>query len=489
MKLLAEHRTPALLVLITLFTGSGLYAQQSNSLYLMHGLPQSSFLNPAVQIKCRWFLGIPGFSSTHMAYNNTAFTYMDLSEGNTWNLEEVESQMHRRDLYGSELGLQLFAIGHRRNYNYFTFSVDDRAHVYQTVPRNLASTAIYGNFPSAGDYTAFNGFNSYSIYLRQYTFGVSRVVNTSLKVGIRLKLLFGKAGISTGPAEIGLHTDENNFDLLADGNYLLNASLPITVDLDGEGNITGITWNQINYAEFLLNRANPGIALDLGIIYRYDPKLTLSASLLDVGGLRWRTELNNISSEGTFVYDAIESNGDVISTDFLNQFLDTLQNALYVTVDQQAYSSLLPAQLLLGASYQLRENLSLGVVNRNLLLRSKIHSSITLSASTNLTRRLMGSLSWSYLNRSLKNLGGVLALQGEGFQFHLASDNILGFFQPFDTRTINFRLGFNVLFGCPRTKREEMESESYAGNSPMGDCSWSSTQKVRKKRYKKATRY
>ena len=272
-------------------------AQQSNSIYLMHGIPQSNFMNPAVQIKCRWFLGIPAFSSIHMAYSNTAFTYMDLTEGNSWNLEQVEAQMHRVDLYGSELSVQLLALGHRYKSNYFSFSVDDRSHIYQTIPGDLAATAIYGNYPSAGTYTGFNAFKTYGIYLRQYTLGASRVISRSLNVGIRLKLLFGKAGISTGRTDIGLSTDENNFDLLADGNYQLNSSFPLTVEQDADGNITDISINEINYPSFLLNRGNPGLAMDLGIVYRYDPKLTLSASLLDVGGLFWRTELNKVSSE------------------------------------------------------------------------------------------------------------------------------------------------------------------------------------------------
>lgn len=473
--------------MIILFTVFHLEAQQSNSMYLMHGIPQNSFLNPAVQIKCRWFLGIPGLSSTHISYSNTAFTYMDLTEGNTWNLEEVESQMHRRDLYSGELSLQLIAIGHRLKSYYFTFSVDERAYMNQTVPGDLVNTAVYGNYPVAGTYTAFNGLKSYGSYLRQYTLGASRVINRSLKLGIRFKLLFGKAGISTGRTDMGLYTDENNFDLLADGNYVFNASLPMTVEQDADGNITGITWNEVNYADFLLNRANPGIALDLGVIYRYDPKLTLSASLLDVGGLRWRTELNNITSEGTFVYEAIENSGDVISDAFLDHFIDTLQSAFDVTVNQQAYSSPLPAQLFLGASYQLREKFMLGVVNRNLILRSKLHSSLTLLATADLSSRVQGTLSWSYLNRSIKNLGAVLSLQGEGFQFFLASDNLMGFMQPFDTRTINFRMGFNFLFGCPRNKQEELEAASYTGNPLTGNCSWSAKQKTRKRRSKKRT--
>lgn len=485
MRYFADHRKLVVITLIILFTGHRAWGQQSNSMYLMHGIAQSNFLNPAVQIKCSWFLGIPGLSSTHMSYSNTAFTYMDLSEGNRWNLEQVESQMHRRDLYGSELSLQLLAIGHRRKANYFTFSVDDRAHVYQTIPRNLASTAVYGNFPNAGNYTAFNGLRSYGTYLRQYTLGASRVISRKLQAGIRLKVLFGKAGISTGRTDLGLRTDENNFDLLADGNYRINTSLPITVVQDMDGNITGITWNEVNYADFLLNRRNPGIAMDLGIIYRYDPKLTLSASLLDVGGLLWRKELNNISSEGTFIYESIEYSGDLISRAFLDHLIDSLQSAFDVTVTEQAYTSPLPAQLFLGASYQLREKLSLGVVNRNLLLRSKLHSSLTLSATTGLTQRIRATLSWSYLNRSIRNLGAVLSLQGEGFQFHMASDNLLGFFQPFDTRTLNFRMGFNILFGCPRTRKEEMESGYYSGNPLTGNCTWSGSPKKRKKKYRK----
>ena len=337
----------------------------------MHQIPQSSFLNPAVGINCRWFLGIPLFSSAHMSYGNTAFTYMDLTEGNAWNLEQVESQMHRRDLYGSEFSLQLFAIGYRHKSDYFSFSVDDRAFLYQTVPGDLVSMVVYGNYPVAGSYTAFDGFKSYGAYLRQYTLGASRVLGPSLKVGLRIKLLFGKGGISTGSTDIGLYTDENTFDLLADGNYVLNTSLPLTVEQDQDGNISGITWNEINYAELLLNRGNPGMALDLGIIYRYDPKLTLSASLLDVGGLLWRTDLNAISSEGTFVYESVESSGDVISRDFLDDFIDTLQNAFDATVSQQHYASFLPSQLFLGASYQLKEGLSLGLVNRQ---RSSCHT-------------------------------------------------------------------------------------------------------------------
>lgn len=479
------HRVVTILSAFILFLGTKSNAQQSNTFYLLHSVPQSNLLNPAVQIKCKWFLGIPGFSSTHISYSNTAFTYKDLTEGNQWNLEQVESQMHRVDLYGGELSLQLIALGHRYKSQYFTFSINERVNLYQTIPQDLAATVIYGNGPFAGSPAKFSAFRPYGIYLREYTFGVSKVLNRSLTAGIRAKFLFGKAGVSTGRSEIGMLTDENTFSLLAEGSYLLNSSMPVSLEQDADGNISGISLNEINYAQFLLNRGNPGIAVDLGIIYRYNSKLTLSASLLDLGALRWRTDLNTISSEGTFVYERIEPGGDAVSTSFLEEMIDTLQNSFYTTLSHQAYSSLMSSQLYLGWAYQLKEHFSVGMVNRNLILRSKLYSSLTLSATADLKKKVWGTLSWSYLNRNLRNIGAAIAIQGKGFQLHMASDNLLGFFQPFDTRTVNFRVGCNIMFACPRNKKEELEAASYAGNLAGGNCSWAYQKKLRRKRNKK----
>ena len=240
--------------------------------------------------------------------------------------------------------------------------------------------------------------------------------------------------------------------------------------------------------ELLLNRGNPGIALDLGVIYRYNEKLTLSASLLDIGMLRWRRDLNNITAEGNFIYEGIPAGVDVVSRVFLDEIIDSLQNAFNTNVSQNPYNALLPMQIYLGGSYQLKKHISIGMVNRNLLLRSKLHSSITFSATADLTKHALATLSWSYMNKSLKNLGGAIAWQGKGFQFHLASDNLLGFLQPFDTRTINLRVGCNILFGCPRNKKEKLEANSYGGSQLGGVCHWTVKQKLRKKRYKKRSR-
>lgn len=486
MKPACFHKTTILMAVLVWHLGFHASAQQANTQYLLHGTPQTSFLNPAVQIGCRWFVGIPALSSAHFSYSNTAFTYRDLSAGNRWNLEKVESQMHRVDFYGSELSLQLLAVGYRHKSSFYTFSVDEKAYLYQTVPLDLASVLVNGNGPAVGSYASFNAFRPYGSYLRQFSLGASRVVDRNLTAGFRIKLLFGKAGIYTGRSRVGLQTDESYFALQADGTYVLKSSMPVTVEQDGDGNITSITWNEIQYRDFLLNRGNAGIAVDLGIIYRYNPRLILSASLLDLGGIRWGTDINTLSSEGTLIYKGIEGSGAGSASAFLDEIIDTLQSSYTISLSQDPFMMLTPAQLFLGGSYRMREHLSLGLVNRNLFLRSKVHSSLTFSATADYEDRFSGTVSWSYLNRSLENIGLAITRQGPGFQFFLATDNVLGFFRPFDTRTLNLRAGCNLLLGCPRNKKEQMESASYRGIPAGGDCSWTDSQKQRKKRYKKA---
>lgn len=465
-----------------------LTGQQSNTFYLMHEVPQSGLLNPAVQLKCKWFVGIPVLNSMHVSYGNSAFTYQDLAGSDRWNLEGVFDQMHRVDLYSAALVLHPLSIGYRYRSFYFNFHISEKALLLQTIPRDLPEVMLYGNGPFVGESARFDALRPAGSYIREYALSVSKVLNPAWTVGARVKLHFGKANIYSGRSDLRLATEENSFDLLLEGDYTLNGSLPVTLAQDADGDITDITLNEVNYMQFLLNRGNPGFALDVGVIYRYDVRTTLAVSLLDVGFMRWRTDVHNVNGSGSFAFNGVDPGTDVISFDFLTEMGDSLINAYDYTVTRQPYTSYNPPQLYLGGSYQVKENLRVGVVNRNVILRNKVSSSLTLLAQVDLLDRFLATASWSYLNNSILNLGAGIAYYGKGFQFHLVSDNLPGFFFPFNTRTINLRAGFNVMFGCPRNKQEEMAGESYGRMPRGGDCSWSGKSKNRDKQLRKAAR-
>ena len=122
----------------------------------MHSVPQSNLLNPAVQLQCKWYVGIPVIASSHISYGNTAFTYNDLAGTDTWNLEGIFDQMHRVDLYSMEAYLHPVSIGYRHRSLYFTFNISEKLHAFQTVPKELAEITLYGNGPFVGETAPFN---------------------------------------------------------------------------------------------------------------------------------------------------------------------------------------------------------------------------------------------------------------------------------------------------------------------------------------------
>ena len=436
----------------------------------MHSVPQSNQLNPAVQASCKWYVGIPMLTSVHLSYGNTAFTYKDLAGTDTWNLEGTASQMHRRDLYTTEAGIELFAIGYRHRVNYFTFRVTERSQVYSVVPGELASMAVFGNGPAIGETQHFRSLRPAGYYQREYSLGVSRVMDRRLTAGARARLVFGKASLYPGSSDLRFYTDETTFNLLLDGDYTMKSSFPLTITQDTEGNITDIAVDDLNYAELLLNRGNPGVGIDLGIIYRLDQRTTLSASLLDLGLVRWRTDINTVQTSGTFDFRGVDPGTDVVSFEYFEEMIDSLLNSFSEEVTQQPYLSFMPVQLYLAGSYKLRENVTLGMVNRNVIFRSKLHSSFTMSVQTELADRFLATASWSYLNNSLVNLGAGIAYTGPGVQFHVVTDNVLGFFFPFNTRTLNLRAGVNLMLGCPRNRKKTIETENYGSMPDPESC-------------------
>ena len=485
-----SHHTILLLWIFALLGGAAsLRAQQANTLYLMHAVPQSNLLNPAVQIHCRYYVGIPLLSSIHFNYSNTAFTYKDLASTSTWNIEGIASQMHRRDLYTGEASLNFLAFGYRHKSLYFTFNVSERIRAYQIIPGKMAQMAVKGNWPYLGKTARFDGFRPGAYHIRDYSLGVSKVIGPYLTAGIRAKLLFGKANVSAGRSQLRASTREDNFALHVDGDYTLNASFPMTIEEDALGNISGITVPEIDPLDYMLNRGNVGIGLDFGLIYRYSDAISLSASILDLSLLRWKTDLNNVHGEGSFDYAGTDLNQNISSGDLINEIIDSLESSITTTTSLNPYTYVMPPQVFLAASYKYNEKISFGFVNRNVIYRSKLHSSFTLSGQAVLAGSFTGSLSWSYLNNSLLNAGVGIAWHGKGIQFHAVTDNLLGVFFPFNTRTLNLRAGINLMLGCPRNKKERLQEASYSFLPEGGDCPYpESREKSRRQRKKNVRR-
>jgi len=211
--------------------------------------------------------------------------------------------------------------------------------------------------------------------------------------------------------------------------------------------------------DYILNK-NHGAGIDLGVIYEYDDKITFAASLLDLGFIRWGSNTEQFNANSTVVFngvdlrDAIASGGD---TDFLGFLIDSLSEAIKFSNNQNPYTTTLMPKLFAGATYQLMPKLQVSGLTRTDFFDSRPHFSLTLGGMYSPLPFLHAKLSYSIMNWKFDHIGAGLVLGGKGGQFYIVADHIpvrwvhdtgTGTLWPYNARTVNFRIGVNLLFGC-----------------------------------------
>jgi hypothetical protein len=441
-----------LLLLFNLAHASG---QQNQQLFLMHYLGESNFLNPAVQSECNWFIGIPVFSSVHINYANSAFSVNQLltpDNSGLVNIDKVVNQLGRRSFIGAEFHTTLLALGYKRGDYYFDFSAMEKVNLPLTISRDIFGLLWNGNHNYEGSEAGLKGTAAYFNYYREYALGISKKTASNIFIGLKGKILFGKLNIATPSTNISLLTDENSYNLTLNGDFQSNLSLPVIIE-HPNGSIQSINLQDpLDYRGLLLNRRNWGFAADAGVILPYSKRLTLSASILDLGFIRWRSNQNNITASGNFFYDGFLSD-TVTSVTFVDDLINSFSDSMQLEVANASYTTFLPVKTYLGLKYEISPKLNAGGVFSSVIYRTKALTALTASIEYNPFGNVYILASYSLMYRSFKNFGLGFSVGKGPIQFYLISDNVAGLIWPLDTRNINLRFGLNINLGC--TQKEE----------------------------------
>ncbi len=451
------------LVTLLLLISCRLHAQQDNTLFFMHSLPQSNMVNPAVQIECKTFVGIPLLSSIHFNANSTGFSYNSFSPGATSvDLNRLTSGLFWWDYVTAEFHYNWIALGYRPNErDYYNFSVTEKVDMKLFFPKKLVMLARDGNTPYVGDeFTVRNpGINAF--YYREFSFGYSRKMDSRLTLGAHAKVLFGMAGVFTRRRPIHLNVDGNTYNLNADWNLRADAAGPMTVGYDANGYVNSIGVGAISPVAFLLNFRNVGLASDLGFIYHADV-LTWSGSVLDLGLIYWTAQTHRFRQDGSFVFSGATPANGTDPNAYIAMMRDSLNNQLRVKEAKGGFVSFLNPRAYVGATYPLSDHLNAGALLRTELYPGRPIMGTTLSLNAFGWKGFSGSVSYSAMNGSLRNIGLGFGVGSETFKIHLISDNVLAFFFPSSARNANIRFGMHLMLGCHEKKRSPSKS-SYNG--------------------------
>lgn len=450
-------------------------AQQNLTSYFMYGIPQSTKLNPATQPECNVFVGFPGISNIAVDVGNSSLNFNDVIQYNA----EIDSfitpfhpladkqafldNFRQINYIRSEFSADILSFGFRTgNDFYFTFHIAEKMKASVDYPKDLMNLVMNG-IDGSGLFD-LSGFGGKMRWYEEIAFGVSKKMDEELTIGGKAKFLFGRIDMEMKKQEILLESDP--YLLSVSSKFDLRGSFPF-MDVYKTGEVVdSFSFGDVESDELIntaLGRSNFGFGVDFGLHYRPIDELTVSASILDVGFIHWKENVNVFSQDSEFEFEGIEidlfSDEDEESdTSIFDELIDSLSNEMQITSASDPYNSMLTGKIFLGARYHLTEKVNFGLLTKAEIYRAKIYPQITLSANVKPTNWFSSSLTYSLLNGDLYNIGLGLNFRAGPLNLYFMSDTYPLVFTrgnpiPVYTRSFRFQFGLNLLFGCNKKKK------------------------------------
>lgn len=440
------------IALFSLFFMAKLSAQQALMLHSLTDLWHANTLNPAFSPEGkRIFVGLPAFTvdaehSGEVTYNDVFRkdgdrTIIDLSSAIGKLDAENNLNYHQRTetvSFGirSKNDLWGFQIGHAiQQSGYFDYS------------KSLAEVLWNGNAPYVGD-TLQIGPQTNIFDWHEWSAGISRRFG-KVNVGARAKYLTGASLLQTSDEHhtMTVYTDPDIYQLTLTTDYeFYTSSLISAIDTSGLGfNIVAGSFGSNPSTK------NGGFALDLGVDVKISNRLSVNASVLNLGGkITWTKDAHTFTSRAEYIYEGATIPGlDIINgTDNLDfdAKLDTLNDVFKFEKQSSTLESKLPFIATAGGTYKLSEQWALGLSAFYQEFDSRTNTAFGASARWTPLHWLSVGAMFGANNRSASNLGFNVVFKPGPLQIYLLSDNVLNSVAAYDSPAVNFRVGASLVF-------------------------------------------
>mgnify|MGYP001600826918 CR=1 FL=1 len=462
-----------IIILVLLLNGVGKVKAQPNTLYFLKGVPQTKDLNPARPgIDKGFYISLPLLSKIDISANTNNWSYNDILHRGTgamadsmvWDFKKYLSALGKNNFLMESAALTLLEFGYKKKGNFYAFSWSERQYAEPFFAKSLAELLYYGNAQYLGSTYHSGYFGVGAAHYREFSFTYARELKKSISIGITGKLLFGMAGVKTSGLNFvgGMPGSGNQIDMGATGKAMISAPVDIQI-LNNPNGYQTITQNNFSTGSYFANFGNPGLAVDLGFTNKVSDQLELSVSLIDLGFISWTKDVNAFTENGHFLYSGIDLN-DPANTPptttnvkgLFSNLYSNIQDAFSPDKSTKSFSTLLPVKLYVAGEYKVSEDVTLGALARVRMFNNMLHTSFTASANARISKNFSMSASYSVMESTFDNLGFAAAYRIGPVQIYAAADNVPSFFLPTTARNTNLRLGINLIFQDPATKKREV---------------------------------
>ncbi|HRS53341.1 MAG TPA: DUF5723 family protein [Bacteroidales bacterium] len=380
------------------------FSQNDLTIYYLQSIPQSTYSNPALIPECKVHIGIPVMSSLYTSFSNGGFNIKDIFYNRSddsvgINIDRVINKLGKKNFLTFKTQIELVSFGFKAKQNYFNYSMSEKILFRFGYPRDLISLIWNGNSQFINKKADFKGLGINAIHYTEFALGYARTINDKLTIGGKGKFLIGHANIWTkGNSKMNLSVADSSYDITVNSYFTINTSVPPQ-------------WfenKDFDIKNYFTNFNNKGLALDLGIQYKFNDKFTLSASAIDLGYIHWTKDVKNYShldQTNSFIFKGINLNDFLNKSDSafdaeIDNLLDSLSNSFNVSETKNSYNYPLNSIVNIGFSYNLSPYDKIGILLHGEFYTRSVHPAIALSYNRQLGQMLRITTTYSINNRS-----------------------------------------------------------------------------------------
>ena len=442
-----QYRLPTIVLFLLLMVK--VQAQQELGLHFVNDIWQASQTNPAMMNDHRLTIALPGAAA---GFYHSAFSLNDALQtrgGTTYvNLDNAISKLDDNNQLLA--GVQGDLIGAAYNFGDFQIgaSWSVRGNAFVDYTRESLDVLWNGNGGYVGETVnvamifQFTGYNE---------IGLSGAYNwqDKIAVGAKVKWLNGFSDLSTDRSdqELSLETNEDVYQSSFLTNFVFRRA--------GFPPVTGASDLEAQVYNFNMTGGNTGFGFDVGITANVTDRLTLSASVIDLGSINWKNDTYEYTSHGKYNYNGLDlfsySSADTVDTQRLADDLQIIADNITGTLDirnttkqNYNYNTPLHTRGYFSGTYRLMEDLTVGGLFYLENTRLGMQPGFALSARKPLGKWVTLGATYGMRNGRFNNFGLNATGHLGPLQVYLASDNVIGAVNPFGSRNTNLRLGFNV---------------------------------------------
>jgi len=458
-------------------------AQQVNTLYFMEIVPFRNNFNPAFQPLSNFYLGLPILGYSQFGIVNNSISIKDFAYKINGNSSYFLNELGDKDkfyntlksntLFQANAQFNLISFGFRQGDGYWSFGLTEKVDAYVTVPKDAAKIILYTTPDINGNSYNLKSLGSDVSAYTEAAFGYSRKLNEKFTVGGKLKFLYGTFNSSVSNTNLDMTADIDQWTLK--GKSIVNYASSDTLKNIGNGSAK---------VSNLLKPAGLGGGIDLGATFKPIDRLTLSASLLDLGFIRWSRNAVSITNTVDYTYvGLVNFTGANLHDDFSN-VMDSIAKAFAsastLTAQTKSYTTYLSPKLNIGAEYSFYDNkLSVGLLSRTTKYHRNFAEELTASVNGRPVDWFNMSASYSVMNGRMSTIGAGLGvrtgvvnwvLAADYMPFNYAKVSSANLILPYNSKGVNFSFGINLVLGNNKDSDHDgvIDKKDQCPDTPLG---------------------